>query len=147
MTVDYAYVSDPPILADLGQTFLLIDDLFFQLNTSFTFEKGYLGLKIEGLDYSMDALELVFDGVSDTSVLLSNTIYDLKGVIGGRLGALLRSRREFLQQKLEPLLNKALAGLPDRIDFPDSDLYLAIELPRSIEADKVQLSIPIKTSL
>lgn len=108
MTVDYAYLSNPPILADLGQIFFLLDDLFLQFNMTFTFDNEILGVKVNGLDYSLDELTLFLDGLSDTSVLVSNTIEDLKIFIGSRLANLLKLRREFLQKKLDPLINKFL---------------------------------------
>jgi len=95
----------------------------------------------------MKELLFVFDGLADTSIYLTNTLDDLLGMIGSRLGSMLRSRRQFLMEKLDPLINKALAALPTNLPI-DDDLYLALEMPRSIETAKDKyLSIPLNVTL
>lgn len=67
-------------------------------------------------------------------------------MLGSRLASLLKSKKEYLLKKLEPLINKALSSFPDRINI-DDDLYIALQMPKSIDATKLQISIPINASL
>ena len=108
VTTDYGYVSEPPIFADLGQTIVLLDDLMAKLLINFNYEDGALALGLDDLEFSVDELDVVFDGLSDTSVLLSNTLKDLQVLIGSRLSTLLKFRKDILKKTLEPKINKAL---------------------------------------
>lgn len=50
LTFDYAYVSDPPIFADIGSAYLGIDTLSIDVNLTSSFENEQFNITIENIE-------------------------------------------------------------------------------------------------
>lgn len=65
-------------------------------------------------------------------------------VMGGRIRSLLKQK---LKTKVEPLINKAFRAIPERINVPNSEIYLEGGLSRNVDIKKddyVQLPISVR---
>lgn len=89
---DYAYISNPPIFADIGEATLSIDGLSFSLDWSNTFnEESGLNLTISNLalDFENPVPLSNFDGLSDFSEIATNVVNTVAAVVRNRLSSML----------------------------------------------------------
>ena len=86
-TVDYAYVSDPPILADIGSAFLGIDTLSLDLNLTSILLGDELNMTIQDISLSIEEAVpfALFDGLSDFSELATGIANTAAAVVRNRL--------------------------------------------------------------
>lgn len=90
LTFDYAYISDPPILADIGSAFLLVDNMSFVFDAVPNFNNNnQLTIDMKQFDLSMDDFNLDFDGLSDISIVATDAINSIAGVVGHRFRSML----------------------------------------------------------
>ena len=89
---DYAYISDPPIFADIGTAYLGIEGMTIEFvwNSTWT---GEFELHISDLElhFAPDQPHPLFDGISDFSILASNVATTLTAVIRNRLQSMINA--------------------------------------------------------
>ena len=64
--LDYEFITDPPILADIGTFELDIQNVDLKAEMFFLFD-GILNVQITSLDVFLDPIFIDFDGMSDFS--------------------------------------------------------------------------------
>ena len=147
---DYSYVTDPPILADIGEATLLFS------NTSFSTKvTSYLhaGLTDENLELTLTdmTLEAVaepfckFDGISDFSDVATGTVNTVAAVVRNRVASLINGGDVYgVDAKIQAIINKILALIPGTIKFGDSGLYLDGWLKENLQTSNDALIAKMK---
>ena len=74
ITLDYEYITDPPVLADVGTFELDIQNADLKTEIFFLFEDGILNADITFFDVFLDPIFVDFDGMSDISEFLSQNL-------------------------------------------------------------------------
>ena len=147
LTADYAYVSDPPILADIGSAYLGIDTLSLDVNLTSLLTGDELNVTIEGMELNFENAQplALFDGLADFSELATNAVNTAAAVVRNRLVSFVNGG--LLTNKVNAFLNKVIHMIPPQIDLGKTGLYLDGGLYRNFEADINVLQIPLKTVL
>ena len=124
MNATYMYITDPPLLADVG-------DFDWQFNdTSFKFG-GILYLNddlvpqllLEDFDIEAKPFEIKLDGVSDLSEVVSSLITFVGNVLRTRLISMSHYIQDTNPTWIQGLINAILAQIPDVIHL-NEHLYL-----------------------
>jgi len=147
VTADYMFITDPPILADIGQIHFESDNTTFKLDaTTIMDTDNILNVTINELGLEMDPFVLHFDGISDTSDVISRFLTFGGNVIADRLQSM--SHYDPAVSKLNNLLNTLIELLPDEIDIPGTPLYLegGISDKLKIVEDKY-MKLPLDASI
>jgi hypothetical protein len=111
--MDYAFITDPPILADIGEAYLGINGAGLAINMSTAYNTSD---EVLSVDLSSITLELgkyplaVFDGVSDFSEVVTGLVDTVGGTVRNRLVSIINE--QLVTQKLNTLLNAVLALPP-----------------------------------
>jgi hypothetical protein len=67
----YEYITDPPIMADIGATYFMINDLYLYMDMSPTIVDDHLFIDIHKLNFSLPEFAIDFDGISDLSIVVT----------------------------------------------------------------------------
>lgn len=114
VTCNYAYVSDPPIFADIGEAYIGIDtmDFIFNISSSLTDEDGLnVTLKNITLEFKDPHPNVVFDGLSDFSELATGLVTTLTTVIRNRLKSFINNG--YLDGKINKIANAVINLVPE----------------------------------
>jgi hypothetical protein len=83
---DYAYISDPPLLADIGVGYIGIEGMTLEFNMMSTMDPDFLvAIKDLYLDFAPDQPQPLFDGISDFSRFGSNMATTVVAIVRNRL--------------------------------------------------------------
>jgi hypothetical protein len=119
--LDYMYISDPPIFADIGGFELDVANTTFLLDVDPNVINGVLDVLIHRLELGVDPFRVEIDGVSDISDASTRFITYVGNVIRSRIvSALAYSGPE----RINPTVNTILAMIPDEKNIPGTQLYL-----------------------
>jgi hypothetical protein len=118
----YSYVSDPPILADIGDINIDMPSMGLVVDGYNYFEDNHLQIDLNNLTLSMNPLLLQFDGVSDFSNVTSRLLSYITNTITSRLSSI--SRYPPALKKVGKLLNTGLAMIPDVIHIKDTNVTI-----------------------
>ena len=148
--MDYAYISEPPIFADIGTTTFSIDNLSFGFvyNNSYFSNGTYaVDLKDIRLDFYEPADFVVFDGVSDFSEVAQNTVNTLTMIIRNRLECMLN--QQLFTDKLNALIDSLTSKitLPFELDLGTNGLYLEAGLWDNVTHTKEAMVLPLIAAL
>lgn len=114
MQFDYAYISDPPIFADIGTAYLGVDGmtLDFVWNSTFTgdFELHISDLELDFVEKQPTPL---FDGISDFSILTSNVLTTITAVVRNRAQSIINA--QLLTPKINKIANKIIKLFPAQL--------------------------------
>ena len=121
VSADYKYFADPPLIADIGELSLDLDNTTIHIDADNYFEDGMLQLTLNGFDLEMDPFVMSLDGQSDLSDVVSRLVTFLGNVIRGRLVSLTHYSKT--RPKLNNLVNTLLTLIPDEIDIPGTAIY------------------------
>ena len=112
LTLDYAYVSDPPIFADIGSFYIGIDTLTFSANLTSLLEDDELNITLADLHLSFeDSVPLTyFDGLSDFSELATNLVNTAGAVVKNRLVSFVNGG--YLTKTINKFTNKVIHMIP-----------------------------------
>jgi hypothetical protein len=119
--LDYMYISDPPIFADIGDFELDIANTTFLLDVDPNVVNGVLDVDIHRLELDIDPFRVEIDGVSDISDVSTRFITFVGNVIRSRLVSVLAYAGP---ERINPMVNKILAMIPDEKNIPGTQLYL-----------------------
>jgi hypothetical protein len=140
---DYSYVSDPPIFADIGTATLGVEQMTFGFTWTLDGE-----LKLEILDmelaYGQAQVPADFDGLSDFSIVLTNTFNTVIDVVRNRAVSMLNS--QLLTGKITAIGNKIISLLPEKIPL-GPELYLEGVFAGPPNGDTTYVNLPLKTTL
>jgi hypothetical protein len=67
MNMDYEFITEPPLLADIGTFEIDIQNMDIKVQVFFEFINGLLSLEISDLDFFVDPIFIDVDGMSDFS--------------------------------------------------------------------------------
>ena len=94
VTADYSYVTNPPILADIGEASFLISDFttstdfYFYLHSNYGQQGSKLELNLKNTHVQSGVEPFAkFDGISDFSDVASNTVNTLAAVLRNRVNS------------------------------------------------------------
>lgn len=100
---DYMYISDPPLLADIGTAYLGVQGMTLEFNWTSTLDETFeIYMTDLELSFLPDQPHPLFDGISDFSVLSSGILTTITAVIRNRLVSF------FDSQLMTPFINKTL---------------------------------------
>lgn len=108
--IDYEFISDPPVFADLGTMENHVSHLDFKINMTTSYEDYDVTLIINQLLLDVKTLDIVFDGVSDFSTVITSLTNKVVGLVWVKIENLIYTK---LQDKVVPLINKFLDQLPE----------------------------------
>lgn len=117
---EYSYVSDPPILADIGDINLDFPSFGIVVDGYNYFEDNHLQVDLNNLTLNMNPLLLQFDGVSDFSNVTSRLFSYITNTVTSRLSSI--SRYPPALAKTGKLLNSALRLIPDQFGIPGTNI-------------------------
>ena len=109
VTFDYSYISDPPIFADIGTATLGVEEMTFGFSWTFDGELKLEILEMQ-LDYGQVQMPADFDGLSDFSIVLTNTFNTVVDVFRNRAVSMLNS--QLLTSKITDVGKKIISLLP-----------------------------------
>lgn len=124
VTCNYAYVSDPPIFADIGEAYIGIDtmDFIFNISSNLTDDDLDVTLKNITLDFKDPHPNVVFDGLSDFSELATGLVTTLTTVIRNRLKSFINNG--YLDGKINKIANTVIDLVPEQVSLGKTGLYL-----------------------
>jgi len=155
--MDYAYVTDPPILADIGTGYLTLANVIFSSVIQFEFDNTSetLSVKMSDLHLDFDTAHLegydtslsIFDGVSDFAVTAENWINLIGAVVKNRLSSMIN--QGLFTEKLNKLANKLIRLVGNKIDqiHLTENLFLEGFLWGNINFSHSYVYVPLKTNL
>ncbi len=119
---DYEYISDPPYLADIGDTRVSMKGFGLLSNISTIYHDDHdVYFNMSGLDLGLNKFKIHMEGVSDFSLVLSKLLNDLVWLISAKVQAAIDYA---LHDKLVPLLNQLIDSIPTVIPIGGGDLHL-----------------------
>jgi hypothetical protein len=118
---DYAYISDPPVFADIGTAYIGVNGMTLDFEWTSTYN-GTLELSLSDLQltFAPDQPHPLFDGISDFSILASNMATTITAIIRNRLATLVNS--QLLTPKLNTIANRITKLFPSMIPIGPLDL-------------------------
>ena len=119
---NYMFITDPPLFADIGQINFQNPNTTFSVNGFSDEIDGEIRMNIENISLDMDPFTLHFDGISDTSDVVSRFITFSGNIIRDRMVSL--SKYPKALDKLNHVINAVIDIIPDEIDMPATDLYI-----------------------
>jgi len=122
ISANYMYITDPPLLADIGSIHFENFNTTFMINGTTDFEDGLIYFDLTNVSLWLEPFVLHFDGISDTSDVVSRLLTFGGNVIGDRLQSMSHYDRAI--SKFNALLNTIIGMIPDEIDIPGTNLYL-----------------------
>jgi hypothetical protein len=143
----YMYVSDPPILADIGEFEWNINSTSIKLDTSAQFDEGssIMNFTLNEFDLEINPAFVGFEGISDISNVASRLLTFGANVIRGRLCSIVKYAGK---QRLQPLIKSLVGMIPDVIDIPGTELELEGGISDDLEIKEDQyFLIPLDVSL
>ena len=118
---DYAYISDPPMFADIGTAFLGVEGMTIEFTWTSTFDETFeIMITDLTLQFGPDQPHPTFDGISDFSVLASNMATTICAVVRNRLVSLIDS--QLLTPKINQIANKIIQLFPSQIPIGPLDV-------------------------
>ena len=118
---DYAYITTPPYFVDIGSSFILFDNGNILVDGGSVFENGELNVTISKFQSQLQEFDIVFDGLSDLSIVITEKATSIANTILTKIEGILENR---LQPKVLPLINNILHLIPSEIHIPHTDMYL-----------------------
>jgi hypothetical protein len=130
----YEFITDPPILADIGEFRFLIENLTMAIQAKSGFSSdGFFAVDIQQLDVACTPVNITFDGISDISNVLTRLINFSLGILQDRLLSIIK----FVgPTRIGANLNKILEQIPDEIDIPFTDFYVEGGLSENLKIVK-----------
>ena len=111
---NYSYIMDPPILADIGNTFIDIDKLSIVTNLTGDMVDDEFLIQITKILVDWTDLGIFMDGYSDISVVITN----LLEVVVDKLGTVAKNFINDYLVNLSDIINWVLSILPSEIVLP-----------------------------
>jgi hypothetical protein len=82
-SIGYEFILDPPIMADIGNLSISVDNLKIIANTSTAVENNDLKLNLTYLMIAADSLGIEFDGLNDFLYEMNGLINRIGGIVLG----------------------------------------------------------------
>jgi len=89
-----------------------------------------------------------FEGISDFSDVVTNVVNTVGAVVRNRLESFINGGETYgVDEKIQKIINKVIALIPDQIDLGDSGLYLDGWLFKGLTAGHDELQIPLNVMI
>ena len=133
MRGNYYYISDPPVLADIGSFEFTINPFTFNNTVVFSQQYGLLNINITDINIIPSDLgvNLTFMGVSDMSDYLSRFSTYAANTAINRVKSFMKSPA--IQKKIGFMISALWEVLPDEVHMRNSSLYVEGLLQDSIK--------------
>ena len=120
---DYMFISDPPILADIGTFWFQLSGVNFQTVVSTFLLDKHLQVDVKSVDLNFTNPESVvnIDGLSDLSLFMNDTVNIVSTIVRNRVASLLNT--PMVIHKINLVVNAILLEIPLNIHL-GGDLYL-----------------------
>ena len=140
------YITDPPLLADIGSIHFQNYNTSFLINGTTEFENGLIYFDLTNVSLWQEPFVLHFDGISDTSDVVSRLLTFGGNVLGDRLSSM--SFYDPAVSKFNNLVNTIVGLIPDEIDIPTTNLYLEGGIDNKFKIKKNEyVELPFDISL
>ena len=121
LNTSYAYLTNPPLFADVGELFFHSNGTNLTINgTIFLNDEQVMESRVHEFSFQSEPVWLAFDGVSDMSHILGKALNYAANVAARRVNSVSAyvngTERAW---KVEKLTNVLLAQLPDEIEAAD----------------------------
>jgi len=144
---DYKFITDPPILADIGTFHLDSTNLTVTMDGSNYFTDDCLQVDLKALDFNVKPFDIDLVGINDMSDVLSSLITFSGNTLASRLSSM--SKFSPVQSKLNNVLNALIRLIPDEI-FIDDDIYITGGINNALHSAPGKngyISIPLDIAL
>lgn len=124
LVFDYEFVTNPPILGDIGEMWVYINALKLVTNLSSTInDNKLLHIIMEDLylDFNNPDALINIDGINDFGIVLNNTGNTLLSIIRNRLVSIVNE--QYTTVAVNKVLNKIANAIPQDLHLK-GDLYL-----------------------
>ena len=116
-TFDYFYVTNPPILADMGSAWIAITALDLNTSLTTTFNQSDELLQVQLSDITIETSNpqpfLLFNGVADYSQVVTSLLDTLTAIIRNRIISIVN--QQVFTPKVNTFANKVLSLFPTEI--------------------------------
>ena len=142
---DYQYVTDPPILADIGEFNLDLANFTTKINTTQYYDQ-YFSVDLNSVDLEIEPFDADFNGISDMSDVVSGLINWAGNIVRDRIVSIVKYVGP---DKIENVINSITDNIPDEIPIPGyENLYIEGGIAGNFTIkDKAYVSIPMDVSL
>ena len=123
MTASYMYITDPPLLADVGDFVWQFNDTSLKLGGTLYLEDGVPQMEIKDLDFYAKPFAIELDGVSDLSEVASSLITFVGNILRTRLISISHYLQDTDPTKIQNLVNSLLGQIPD-VFYLGENMYL-----------------------
>lgn len=141
------FITDPPILADIGDFHFDSNNLTLKLDGNNYFDDGTLQVKLNAVDFDLEPLSIDMDGINDMSDVVTRLLNFGGNTITSRLSSM--SKFAPVLDKLSRLLNAFFKIIPDEL-FLDDDVYITGGVDdqlHSLAGKNGYLSVPLDLAL
>lgn len=148
LVANYQFITDPPLLADIGYFNLNMHNVTFLIQGTTAFTEGIFDINLNKINLDLNPYTggINFDGISDTSDVISRFITFAINVVSARIDSF--SKYPKFLPKINKIINGLIDLLPDEIDIPMTDLYLEGGMTNRFEIKKNSfLELPLDASL
>lgn len=117
----YRYITDPPLLADIGEFDLDVENVTFKVDFDSAFNDGIMDVLINDIEVDIEPWNVSFDGISDFSELETRTINYIGNILTKRLVSTIKYAGA---ERMNIIINKVLELIPDEKNIPNTNLYV-----------------------
>lgn len=89
LDIDYEFISDPPVFADIGTMENKVSQFDLQLSMTSTYEDNDVTLQISELLVDIKEFDIIFDGVSDFSTVVTSLVDKVLELIWAKIERLI----------------------------------------------------------
>jgi hypothetical protein len=138
----YEFITDPPIMADIGFLNLSMDNFSLVLNLTSMEEDGNTLFNLTYVQAHLDKFNVMIDGLNDF-------LWSMNGLVNSIFNLVLDQVRPIFEgsvEKLIPIINDLIRWIPDSIPIPGTLLHFDMALaksPWSKEATFMELPLSI----
>ena len=124
LAFDYAFITDPPFLADIGSATIGINGMGFavQFNTTHSSDAFEIGLLDLALEFVQPEDFVSFDGLNDLSYVITSNVNTLSSVFRNRLSSMIE--QQLFTATINEIVNKVIATVPHDIEIKNTPYYL-----------------------
>ena len=120
---DYEFITNPPILADIGTASVNIGGMTLVADIeSFLEDTFSIQLLDLTLNFSHPGSLLNLDGLNDFGVVINSTLNHFTSIFRNRLSSMINE--QIFTDKFSAIINKVLALVPNDIELLNSDFYV-----------------------
>lgn len=117
----YQYITDPPLLADIGEFDMDIENVTFKIDFNSDFKDDMIEVDINKVELDIKPWNFSMEGISDISELETNAFNYIGSVVTNRLQSIVNKTD---LTKISNFVNTLIEMIPDEKDIPGTELYV-----------------------